>query len=138
MKLAIYILFSCCRIIFMIMYNVPVYVLHTYCSQPHCRYCDLVTVECHNECGHCCQRKDLSSHLTSCPNKPNKCPHCSIYFTCNRIAEHEPHCSKMVVPESILSNIYKVFLYYWLTWFYPDPILRTMYIYNIVMTYWRD
>ena len=84
--------------------------VHTH-TQPHCRYCDLVTIDCHNDCGHCCQRKDLSSHLASCPNKQEKCHNCSIYFTCNRIVEHQPHCSKLTVPESILSNIYKVWYY---------------------------
>ena len=77
-------------------------------TQPHCRYCDLVTIECYNDCGHCCQRKHLSSHLTSCPNKPEKCPRCSVHFTCNRLSEHEPHCCGISVPDSILSNIYKV------------------------------
>lgn len=86
--------------------------------QLHVSVCDLVYTECPNCCGHSCQRKDLTPHLSCCVNKPQQCPQCSIHFARNRLDEHKSHCSKMVIPESIQSTLFKVRLSKILWWSY--------------------
>ena len=90
---------------YMCTFHPPIF---SFAVQPHASTCDLVQTDCPNSCGHCCQRKELGTHLLSCMNKPEQCPSCSIHFSHNRMEEHTPHCSSIVVPKSVLSNIVKV------------------------------
>lgn len=80
-----------------------------YCPlQTHSQLCELIHIECPHKCGHSCQRKLISSHLLSCPNKPQFCSLCSVAFVLNKLEEHRSHCSKIKVPKSTLSDISEV------------------------------
>ena len=80
---------------------------HTH-TQTHIELCEQVRIDCPHECGHACQRKVIPNHLLDCPNKPQLCPHCSVRFVLNKLEDHRPHCSKIKVPDSILSDITEV------------------------------
>ena len=82
--------------------------LNFFSPQSHLLMCDLVCIDCPNCCGHSCQRKDLNPHIAMCSNKPEQCPTCSIHFTRDKVQLHLPQCSSIVLPESILSNLFKV------------------------------
>jgi len=73
----------------------------------HSKNCELVTIECPHACNFSCQRKDLSSHIFICPNKPQQCPTCSVFFPKNKRGDHAPYCSKIMLPESVQSTLFK-------------------------------
>ena len=77
-------------------------------AQLHSKNCELVTIECPHACNFSCQRKDLSSHIFICPNKPQQCPTCSVFFPKNKRGDHAPYCSKIMLPESVQSTLFKV------------------------------
>ncbi|CAI8012383.1 TNF receptor-associated factor 6, partial [Geodia barretti] len=75
--------------------------------QVHNKQCELVLIECPNSCGHSCRRKNLQDHLPTCTNRPEKCSTCSIRFPRSSLADHHPHCSHIVIPDSVSSAIDK-------------------------------
>lgn len=81
--------------------------MHTH-TQFHSKNCELVTIDCPHTCGFNCQRKELSSHLLTCPNKPQQCPTCSIFLPKNKRSDHAPYCSKIMLPELVQGNLFEV------------------------------
>lgn len=75
--------------------------------EQHDKFCELAAINCPNECGHSCQRKDLLGHLPSCYNHLISCLTCCVLYTRNKISEHSPFCSKIKLPSSVLESISK-------------------------------
>lgn len=90
---------------FTLSHCVPTHYTHT---QFHSKNCELVTIDCPHTCGFNCQRKELSSHLLTCPNKPQQCPTCSIFLPKNKRSDHAPYCSKIMLPELVQRNLFEV------------------------------
>jgi TNF receptor-associated factor 6 len=76
--------------------------------ETHEKVCSLISMQCPNECGHQCQRKDLYEHLPNCPNQSVPCHSCSISFVKSKFESHTQFCSKIKLPDSTLSDIAKV------------------------------